>query len=196
MKYFWMYIKQTLRFVLKPLSFVPAIIMMCLIFSFSSQDSTESADVSVSFAKDPKEVTAKGALLSRIASRQITPSEDLFYGYKGETSKTLRYRELDDTLRDNVIELFKPFLELFDTDEVIDVLDFLGCQVNTEVLDKLKRHANSSYKEMQSNSIISEQQKNQKVTEPLFFWPLKNSLYLIGKELVGPAVDDLKLHQS
>ncbi len=44
-----MYIKQTLRFVLKPLSFVPAIIMMCLIFSFSSQDSTESADVSVSF---------------------------------------------------------------------------------------------------------------------------------------------------
>ncbi len=46
MKYFWMYIKQTLRFVLKPLSFVPAIIMMCVIFMFSDQDATESSQLS------------------------------------------------------------------------------------------------------------------------------------------------------
>ncbi|MCR5669690.1 MAG: VanZ family protein [Butyrivibrio sp.] len=46
MKYFLMYIKQTLRFVLKPLSFVPAIIMMCLIFGFSSQTADESSDLS------------------------------------------------------------------------------------------------------------------------------------------------------
>lgn len=46
MKYFLMYIKQTLRFVLKPLSFVPAIIMMCLIFSFSEQDGTTSSQLS------------------------------------------------------------------------------------------------------------------------------------------------------
>ena len=49
MKYFWMYIKQTLRFVLKPMSFVPAIIMMCLIFNFSSQDATTSGEVSYDF---------------------------------------------------------------------------------------------------------------------------------------------------
>ncbi len=41
-----MYIKQTLRFVLKPLSFVPAIIMMCLIFSFSGQDADTSSELS------------------------------------------------------------------------------------------------------------------------------------------------------
>nr|WP_297763671.1 VanZ family protein [uncultured Butyrivibrio sp.] len=46
MKYFWMYIKQTLRFVLKPLSFVPAIIMMILIFSFSEQDGATSSQLS------------------------------------------------------------------------------------------------------------------------------------------------------
>ena len=46
MKYFLLYIKQTLRFVLKPLSFVPAIIMMCLIFSFSDQDATTSSQLS------------------------------------------------------------------------------------------------------------------------------------------------------
>ncbi len=46
MKYFLEYIKQTLRFVLKPLSFVPAVVMMCLIFSFSAQDADESGQLS------------------------------------------------------------------------------------------------------------------------------------------------------
>ena len=46
MKYFLLYIKQTLRFVLKPLSFVHAIIMMCLIFSFSGQDADTSSQLS------------------------------------------------------------------------------------------------------------------------------------------------------
>ena len=46
MKYFLLYIKQTLRFVLKPMSFVPAIIMMCLIFMFSGQDGDESSALS------------------------------------------------------------------------------------------------------------------------------------------------------
>ncbi len=46
MKYFLLYIKQTLRFVLKPLSFVPAIIMMCLIFNFSGQDADTSSQLS------------------------------------------------------------------------------------------------------------------------------------------------------
>ena len=46
MKYFLLYIKQTLRFVLKPMSFMPAIFMMCLIFMFSSQDADESSQLS------------------------------------------------------------------------------------------------------------------------------------------------------
>ena len=46
MKYFLMYIKQTLRFVLKPMSFIPAIIMMILIFNFSAQDADVSSDLS------------------------------------------------------------------------------------------------------------------------------------------------------
>ncbi len=46
MKYFLLYIKQTLRFVLKPMSFVPAIFMMILIFSLSAQDAEESSQLS------------------------------------------------------------------------------------------------------------------------------------------------------
>ena len=46
MKYLWLYIKETLRFVLKPMSFVPAIVVMCFIFFFSSQDADESQQLS------------------------------------------------------------------------------------------------------------------------------------------------------
>ncbi|WP_050008138.1 VanZ family protein [Butyrivibrio sp. WCE2006] len=46
MKYFLLYIKQTLRFVLKPMSFLPAIVMMCLIFNFSGQDADTSSQLS------------------------------------------------------------------------------------------------------------------------------------------------------
>ena len=46
MNYFLLYIKQTLRFVLKPMSFLPAIVMMCLIFNFSGQDADTSSQLS------------------------------------------------------------------------------------------------------------------------------------------------------
>ena len=46
MKYFLQYIKLTMRFVLKPLSFVPAVVMMCMIFMFSAQDADESSQLS------------------------------------------------------------------------------------------------------------------------------------------------------
>lgn len=46
MKYIWLFIKTLLRLVLKPLSFVPAIIMMYVIFNFSAQDGANSAMLS------------------------------------------------------------------------------------------------------------------------------------------------------
>lgn len=46
MKYFLEYIKQTLRFVLKPMSFLPALIMMYAIFMFSAQEAGESSRLS------------------------------------------------------------------------------------------------------------------------------------------------------
>lgn len=46
MYYFILFIKKTLRYLLKPLSFVPAIVMMYIIFNFSSQNGTESSSLS------------------------------------------------------------------------------------------------------------------------------------------------------
>lgn len=46
MKYVGLFIKKLLRYLLKPLSFLPAVAVMYLIFSFSAQDGTQSAVMS------------------------------------------------------------------------------------------------------------------------------------------------------
>lgn len=51
MYYFVRFIKKTLRYLLKPLSFVPAIAMMILIFNFSGQNGTDSAGLSLKVSK-------------------------------------------------------------------------------------------------------------------------------------------------
>lgn len=47
MKYVWLTIKKMLRFLLKPLSFVPALCVMYMIFSFSAQTAAESGRLSM-----------------------------------------------------------------------------------------------------------------------------------------------------
>lgn len=44
--YFKLFIKKTLRFLLKPLSFVPAALVMVMIFNFSAQDGVSSSALS------------------------------------------------------------------------------------------------------------------------------------------------------
>lgn len=46
MKYFLLFIKKLFRYTLKPLSFVPAILMMYVIFSFSAQTGLDSGSLS------------------------------------------------------------------------------------------------------------------------------------------------------
>ena len=49
--YFELFVKKTLRYLLKPLSFIPAIVMMYVIFHFSAQDSTQSGHLSLLVSK-------------------------------------------------------------------------------------------------------------------------------------------------
>ena len=51
MKFFTLFIKKFLRYILKPLSFIPALFMMYFIFSFSAQTGTESGSLSYEVSK-------------------------------------------------------------------------------------------------------------------------------------------------
>lgn len=51
MKYIKLFIKKTLRYLLKPLSFIPAILMMYFIFYMSSQPGEESSGLSLEVSR-------------------------------------------------------------------------------------------------------------------------------------------------
>lgn len=51
MNYFVLFVKKTLRYILKPLSFIPAIVMMVLIFKFSEQSGTDSGSLSIKVSR-------------------------------------------------------------------------------------------------------------------------------------------------
>ena len=65
MKYFWLTIKKMFRFLLKPLSFVPALCVMYMIFSFSAQTADESGQLSMLVSE--KVVLLLGKLTSGIS---------------------------------------------------------------------------------------------------------------------------------
>ena len=46
-RYFLLFVKKTLRYLLKPLSFVPALLVMFMIYGYSAQPAVESTAVSV-----------------------------------------------------------------------------------------------------------------------------------------------------
>lgn len=51
MKWFVLFVKKTIRYLLKPLSVVPALLMMYVIFNFSAQEGVESAALSREVSK-------------------------------------------------------------------------------------------------------------------------------------------------
>lgn len=51
MSYFSLFVKKTLRYLLKPLSFLPALFMMYIIFSFSAEPGNQSASTSYQVSK-------------------------------------------------------------------------------------------------------------------------------------------------
>lgn len=155
-----------------------------------------NADVTVSFAPNPKEVTAIGGLISMNYQGQINPSEDIFYGFENEdTGKTLRYQDIKGNaeIQDSVVRLFKKFTAMFKDEAVIDVLSDLGYPVDPVIIAKLDNYAVTSLRQMHESSADGQTPTN-KLKEPMFFWPLKNTLYVIGKELAPEAVNDILNH--
>ena len=68
MKYFLLFLKKLLRYLLKPLSFLPALLMMYLIFNFSAQSGDVSGQLSGSVTTELVELC--GELLDRGWSAQ------------------------------------------------------------------------------------------------------------------------------
>lgn len=80
MKYIWLFIKTLLRMVLKPLSFVPAILVMAMIFHFSSQGGTDSGALSYKVSVAVVKVVDK-ALDKEWSGEQIADYAERYHFY-------------------------------------------------------------------------------------------------------------------
>lgn len=145
----------------------------------------KNSHVEVSFSSEPKVVTAKGGLIVKGHSRRIVPEACMYYGYKGENGgKTLRYSDITQPKIDEVVSFFYSFLELLTDDEFNAELSELDYGITPEVVQKLRQYAKGSAKQMADLSKEGQPSMG-KVKDPMFFWSLKDSLYILGKFLAA-----------
>ncbi len=90
MKYIGLFIKKLLRYLLKPLSFLPAIAVMYLIFSFSSQDGVSSARLS-RMVSEKVVVTADQVLEKGWSAEQIAAYTEQIHYYVRKTAHVTEY---------------------------------------------------------------------------------------------------------
>lgn len=69
MKYIWLFIKTLLRTLLKPLSFVPAILVMIMITHFSGQEGMDSGALSYKVSKAAVEVA------NEVLDKDLSPEQ-------------------------------------------------------------------------------------------------------------------------
>lgn len=90
MKYIGLFVKKLLRYLLKPLSFLPAIVVMYLIFSFSSQDGVSSARLS-RMVSEKVVVTADQVLEKGWSAEQIAAYTEQIHYYVRKTAHVTEY---------------------------------------------------------------------------------------------------------
>lgn len=89
MKYFSLFLKKTLRYLLKPLSFLPALFMLYFIFYMSSQEATASGSMSYEVSKVI--VLAYNKILGKGYSNEIL--EQFIYQIHPFIRKTAHFTE-------------------------------------------------------------------------------------------------------
>ena len=90
MKYFLLFLKKLLRYLLKPLSFLPALLMMYLIFNFSAQSGDVSGQLSGSVTTELVELC--GELLDRDwSAQQVLHYAGLLEHYVRKTAHVTEY---------------------------------------------------------------------------------------------------------
>ena len=95
--YFWLVIKTLLRIVLKPLSFVPAICVMYMIFQFSAQNGVTSSNLSYKVTKELI-VIADQVLQKDMSDAQIEAAIEKYHPYVRKLAHFSEYMVLAITV--------------------------------------------------------------------------------------------------
>lgn len=136
----------------------------------------------VSFADELKQCTAKGAMLS-LNEIDLNPSEICYHCYKGERGITLKNSDIKD-YSNKVLDEFNEFVMMF-TDKVADFKNWfnqnLGFQFTANFFNDLTEAGKDSMEQVIKNESFKD--GDLELRDSMFFWPLKDALYNLGKKI-------------
>lgn len=160
-------------------------------------DNLMGANIQIQFSSEPKLVTAQGGLImdSRPLKDHLIPDDCLCHGYSEEEyGTTVMYGEMSSKKK-AVLDAFNNFCSLFAENSMVQALAKLGYDITTDFVDKMKNLAESSF-----NIVLNANSDTHKakfaIGDPMFFWPLKETLYQMTKECCQEALNNKeKEHQ-
>ena len=131
---------------------------------------------------EPKLVTAQGGLImdSRSAKKHLIPDNCLCHGYKDEEyGTTITYGEMGN-MKNAILDSFGDFCNMFSDSDFVSTLAKLGYNISTDFANHLKDFASSSFNVVLDNN-SNNNFTNYSIGDPMFFWPLKETLYQMTK---------------
>ena len=154
-------------------------------------DDLIGANIQIQFSEEPKLVTAQGGLImdSRPLRDHLIPDNCLCHGYVDEEyGTTVTYGQMS-LKKNSVLDSFNKFCGLFEEDSMVLALSKLGLDVSTDFVNTMKTYAESSFDIVFNEN--SDMQKAQfAIGDPMFFWPLKETLYQMTKECAQEALNN------
>lgn len=144
-----------------------------------AKDNIEAGAMDVRFSNDPKRVTAEGGVIMT-KGNAISPDKQIIYGFNGEKPSN---RKIPINIIDNykvpVMKEFDMFMDMFtDSDFRQVVSDNINIIVDVNLKNAIKAYSDSSFDMMAQEHVNREKAGDAiSVEEPMFFWPLKDSIY-------------------
>lgn len=154
-------------------------------------DDLIGANIQIQFSKEPKLVTAQGGLImdSRPLKDHLIPDNCLCHGYEDEEyGTTVTYGQMA-LKKKSVLDSFYKFCDLFAEDSIVQALSQLGLDISTDFVNTMKSYAESSF-DIVLNENSDEQKAQFAIGDPMFFWPLKETLYQMTKECAQEALNN------
>lgn len=154
-----------------------------LIENFGVAENAIREDFKLNFDKNPKNATAEGAVLfgrDKLLEdkKAVKPDTVIHFGYESEAGEIPRYDQLEGNIDKNVYKFFSEFLDKMqkageDFDKNVPTL-------TPDEKSKLISRASTSFKVVMS-STVDPNDRQKRVSDSMFFWNLKGSLYNLHK---------------
>lgn len=154
-------------------------------------DGLKVANIQIQFSPEPKLVTAQGGLImeSRPMKDHLIPDQGLCHGYTGEEyGTTVTYGQMA-LMKKVVLDSFNNFCGLFAENSMVQALAKLGFDITEDFVNNMKDVAESSF-DIVLNANSNEQRAKFAICDPMFFWPLKETLYQMTKYCYREALNN------